>query len=962
MLRLENIIKNYEVSGASFPALKGISLAFRKNEFVSILGPSGCGKTTLLNIIGGLDHYTSGDLIIEGKSTKQYNSHDWDVYRNYRIGFIFQSYNLIPHQNILENVELALTIAGYSKAEKRKKALNALAKVGLKNAWKKMPNQLSGGQCQRVAIARALVNEPDILLGDEPTGALDSKTSVQVMELIKKISKTKLVIMVTHNPELAKKYSSRIISLLDGEVVKDTNKYSLTDEKKEKHEEFKGIKVSAKSTQLAKPSEAKMSWWDAFKLSAKNLISKRKRTLMVIAASSIGIVGVSAVLAVSTGVKSYIGSMENDMLSGNPIRASETSLDLASAIGQLTNLVKAKAVSESWRDGKLEIEYLTQILIENAKSGSIIYNNLSPEYVRYVKAMPKEYSAEVFVDYGMDFSNNIYTVSKIAETDHSEETKKYAYSLSGLKNIYTAILGTLEVDGKSLISLSNLAANFPSMFYQGLDNNEYLKSQYDKLGGEWLSDSDTDDTECIIVLNRRKKMADLLLTLNGLLSEKEFTDAIWQFIEGKEAEIKPIDYSVLLNKEFYYIPNNIGEKSGAFEKTGKFLTPYHYNYRFEVDETNKELVSGDTHISLNDSAIRKIKIKGIIAPKEGKNYGSLTSGIYFRSPLANKALVDARNSDVYKTLEGRHQKEYTNAVFINKEGKCEAEHTNLGLTYELNFVNTAVRDAKKETDKEIHTYGTVGSPAFIQANVTDPYSEKEDIGIFISSSLSARDLAGIKVSQDPSTGVMSYTTEPYRLQIYTEDFGKKDQAIRYLNAWNDENITIIDPEKGPLPPPGKEGGRIKVSYTDNLTLIIAMINNLINTTTISLTVFASLALVVSTVMIGIITYISVMERIKEIGVIRALGGRKKDVRHLFNAETFILGGLGGLFGIVITYIFSFILDIVIYANFKIPYIAQLRWYTALIMIILSIVLTAISGIIPASSAAKKDPVTSLRTE
>jgi len=1023
MLRLENIVKNYQTGKTSFPALKGISLAFRKNEFVSILGPSGCGKTTLLNIIGGLDHYTTGDLVIEGKSTKEYKSRDWDLYRNHRIGFIFQSYNLIPHQNILENVELALTIAGYSKEEKRKKALKALSKVGLKKAWKKMPNQLSGGQCQRVAIARALVNEPDILLGDEPTGALDSKTSVQVMELIKKISRKKLVIMVTHNPPLAEQYSTRIISLLDGEVKKDTNPYKLSEEKKEKFKAVETIRVGSKT--VVKADKAKMSFWSAFKLSAKNLISKKKRTAMVIAASSIGIVGVASVLAVSTGVRGFISNTEKDMLSGNPLMAAEESFDLVTMLGSVSSALQRQAVSKSIDGNYIDIEFLTGTLIQQAKQGVMISNTITQDYVDYLDEGKEKnyYIADVYKDYGFDISNNIYTEADIKQIDENDKNK-YVYSLSGLKNIYTALLDSIETTPQAdFTGLANIAANFPSVMYKGLDNEDYIKEQYDLLKGNWpkkQTDEKTAGTkekpyECVVVLNRRKKLVDLIVTLAGMLSEEDFMKVIFQFVEDKPnydiiQKISKIALDKVLGKSFYYIANGKSGHEGAFkentEGTEKQSRPFIYNYKFkeiinndkvtDLQTTHSEVGEGsdETTLTIPTQSIsgdatspREIKVVGIIAPKEGRNYGSLTSGIYFQSDLSEQMMKDVgqteesleikeSDSALYKTfvnpenwmssgiaekmILGLDANQYNSRIcFKVEDGKWSpiTESLNYGMYYKIGF--TRIRGFDKEGKAEtnpLRIYGAVGSRSRIIPHTTKTEEGEEVLDFMeVSSSANTRSIAGRKFN-DLSATEYSYEKLPYRISIYSRDFDTKEKTKTFLDEWNSDRDVVV---KGQTI---TAKDRSKVIVPDNLSVVIAMINNLITMTTVSLTIFASLSLVVSSVMIGIITYISVMERIKEIGVIRSLGGRKKDVSHLFNAETFILGTAAGVFGIIITYIFELILDITIYATYKIPMIANLKWWTALIMIVLSIVLTAVSGLIPSRSAAKKDPVNALRSE
>ncbi|MDY6141643.1 MAG: ABC transporter ATP-binding protein, partial [Bacilli bacterium] len=399
MLRLQNITKEYSVADTKVQALKGISLSFRANEFVSILGPSGCGKTTTLNIIGGLDHYTDGDLFINGISTKNFKDRDWDVYRNHRIGFIFQSYNLIPHQTILENVELALTISGMGKEERIEKAKKMLDKVGLADQYNKKPNQLSGGQCQRVAIARALVNDPEILLADEPTGALDTATSIQIMELIQEIAKERLVIMVTHNPELAEKYSTRIIRLVDGLVTDDTNPFSEEDEIKE----CKQLTQETSKEGSTKKEKAKMSFMQALKLSGRNLISKFRRTLMVCLAGSIGIIGVSTVLSVSSGVKRYISNMQDDMLSGNPVQISEQGYDLSKMVSSMTQAQKNQAIKENTKDGYVNIESLVAYIVNmsNAKDSIMVSNEIKEEYVKFVRDMPEEYRADILLDYGI---------------------------------------------------------------------------------------------------------------------------------------------------------------------------------------------------------------------------------------------------------------------------------------------------------------------------------------------------------------------------------------------------------------------------------------------------------------------------------------------------------------------------------------------------------------------------------
>ena len=462
MLRLNDIKKTYVTGDLKVEALKGINLSFRSSEFVAILGPSGCGKTTLLNIIGGLDNYTSGDLLVGGKSTKEFKERDWDVYRNHRIGFVFQSYNLIPHQTILENVELALTIAGINKEERQKRAKEALDKVGLDGLYKKKPGQLSGGQCQRVAIARSLVNEPEILLADEPTGALDTETSIQIMDLMKEVAKDKLVIMVTHNPDLANKYSTRIVRLLDGNVIEDTMPFSTEDEIKEVE------KMNADNVEVKK-EKAKMSWWTAFKLSSKNLLSKLKRTILTCIAGSIGIVGISAVLAVSSGVSDYIVSMQDDMLSGNPITIEETTLDLTSLMRNLSTGDKLD-ILENYANVDSLLEYVSKNLI--GEDASVITNDINEEYINYLKAMPSEYYNAIDYNYGINVANNIYTDFQY---DNEGQIESDTPSLTTILSMYKSLLETQP----EYQQFSSLIMSLISSMSQVLPNDEYIMRQYD---------------------------------------------------------------------------------------------------------------------------------------------------------------------------------------------------------------------------------------------------------------------------------------------------------------------------------------------------------------------------------------------------------------------------------------------------------------------------------------------------
>ena len=884
MLKLINITKDYQVANHQVHALKGISITFRDNEFVSILGPSGCGKTTLLNIIGGLDHYTSGDLFIDQISTKEFNDRDWDSYRNHRIGFVFQSYNLIPHQTILENVELALTIAGIGKEERLQRAKEVLDKVGLKNEYHKKPNQLSGGQCQRVAIARALVNNPDILLADEPTGALDSTTSIQIMELIKEISKDRLVIMVTHNPDIAKKYSSRIVKLLDGKITADSNPV-LENELIVKKEE----KVIEK--------KSKLSFWTAFKLSARNLRSKLKRTILTCVAGSIGIIGVATVLSVSTGVRTYINDMQEDMLSGNPINISETGMHLESLLSSTSSSTQTDAIKNSIEDGYINVNRFIEYLV--SQTGSLdsfrIQNEFTEEYLQFLQNMPKEYYSAIATYYGLDAKNNIYTNIRL---DGYEEEK--IMSLSSIVTTYTSMLN--KTDLKEYSSLVGMVTN---SINQAVNNNDFIASQYDIISNPEESKLAEEANEIMLVVNEDQELTDLLLAQLGYYTQEEFLDIIDDAIAGTHDSSNKdrFSYDELLNKTFIYYPNDTIFKQTDPSSPLFALNPFTYNpYADQTWENGIEL-----------------KITAILKPKEDVTYGCLSSGIYYTPALTQKIIMDNLQSQIVYYLNEKEEEAFTS---MNYNG------TNIGIIYNYSYYF----EGSEYT--ETGFVGSTSSLSSLMGTITG-----QDNPVY---TLTLRELGGCSLPSD--------------IHIYPANFELKSQVTSYLDQWNNnKNLTFDDIT---LTPEEREN----ITYSDNLAVMISLIDNMINIVTIALVAFTALSLVVSTVMIAIITYVSVIERVKEIGVIRSLGGRKKDVSRLFNAETFIIGGFSGLIGIGITYILSGIINLIVGNLANISAIAILPFYVAIIMVALSILLTLISGLIPALIASKKDPVEALRSE
>ena len=939
MLQLKDITKDYVTASETVRALKGVNISFRQKEFVSILGPSGCGKTTMLNIIGGLDHYTSGDLLIAGRSTKLYKDRDWDVYRNHRIGFIFQSYNLIPHQTVLGNVELALTIAGMTKEERTRKAKLALDRVGLADKYYKRPNQLSGGQCQRVAIARALVNDPEILLADEPTGALDTVTSKQIMDLIKEISGERLVIMVTHNPEIAEEYSSRIIRLLDGQVIEDTNPFAPEDEEAEcariaeelsqKEAEIAAIEAAASEDAKVKKTKrkkekARMSFLTAFRLSARNLISKKGRTTMVGIAGSIGIIGIAMVLAFSAGIKGFVASMQDDMLSGNPIQISETGFD-ASAVSELMSIADVED-KEKLTD-KVYITSTVEKLAEMNENLNRLFsaNTITPEYIEYVKSMPKENYEAMLLSYGIDMSLNLFTDFVVDES----ETVKH-YSVKRLIDNYTSILKKTEYAQYS----SFIPYLVPSMT-QAPNNPDYILSQYDLLGDSKVAD---EAGEIMLVLNPDEEISDLLLAIFGYYTQEEFLAIVDKAtaddpenFASKSVYREYFDYDELLGKEFVWYPTDSVFVSDSNLMLDKYLNG---TYTYDSEKSEQEKADGV-----------KLKVVGILTPKNNVSYGCLKAGIYYTEELTNHILQTNKTSSFIEYL------------------KSDSSLSELG----------AREKAFGEQTFTIPAYTMLYSYSYIYNDPTEPNDKNQPFfdGVgYISPAASASNLMGSMLgagSQDPEQTKQKNRDSLIRtlggndlankILIYPKSFDEKNLVTQWLDNWHDEDLVIY---VNGVEVPAKD--RVKVTYTDTLELIINMINTMIDVITYALIAFTSISLVVSTVMIGIITYVSVVERIKEIGVIRSLGGRKKDVSHLFNAETFIIGLLAGIIGIGFTYLASIVVNLILEPLIGYASIAALPISQAIILVVLSVGLTCISGLIPARSAAKKDPVIALRTE
>lgn len=877
MLKLVDIKKDYKVAAGTVHALKGVSLSFRPNEFVCILGASGCGKTTLLNIIGGLDQYTSGDLIIQGRSTKNFKDRDWDVYRNHRIGFVFQSYNLIPHQTVLGNVELALTISGVSREERKKRAEEALKRVGLGNELDKKPNQLSGGQMQRVAIARALVNDPDILLADEPTGALDSNTSVQIMDLIKEIAGERLVIMVTHNPELAENYASRIVRLKDGLVESDSDPYD--DETEPKQEEVR--------------ERAKMSFLTSLALSFRNLLTKKGRTILTSVAGSIGIISVCLVLALSNGFNNYIRKTEEDMLSYYPITVSESSFDLASVMTSFTSVEDMPDLSQ------LGDKVYIDSFLTGLANGMATTNNISENYVNYLEGMDPSWYSEIQYSHGAKLADNLFLQAETFPTGDNSTTELTTRSLNNLKSKYIADLMAYASQYSSLVGFADYFTNVVAVMPGTSDDSnlgygEYVLSQYDVVAGHFPENVN----EVVLVVGQNNQVTDLTLAQLGLLEEDRFMELFNLGTEDKdevEEGTDRIDYSEILGKSYTLFFNDaLYTKDESWNQMAYMSGEYAFTYQGQRQNDAFQAAEGE---GIN------LQISGILRLKEGLSYGCLASGLNLTEKTALAYIEGNRDSEIVQWMQS------DDACFSIR-----------GTTLYLMPAETeALMDA-------FTLYDFMGSNIYV-AQLPDTV---------------VKTLGG-------SDGVS-------RVAIYANDFDHKEEVLAYLDEWNNRC------ENG-----GSYGGISleegdKITYTDTVGTLMGIMQTMIDIITYVLVAFTAISLIVSSVMIGIITYVSVVERVKEIGVLRALGARKQDVRNLFNAETFIIGLAAGLIGIGIAYALSAVISLILEGLTGIAGIASLPVTSAIVMVCVSVALTLVSGLIPAQSAAKKDPVIALRTE
>lgn len=908
MLELINIKKDYETGDTKVAALKGINLRFRDCEFVSILGQSGCGKTTMLNIIGGLDKYTSGDLRINGVSTKDYKDRDWDAYRNNSIGFVFQSYNLIPHQTVLSNVELALTLSGVSKAERRKRAVEALEKVGLGEQIHKKPNQMSGGQMQRVAIARALVNNPDILLADEPTGALDTETSVQIMELLKEISKDRLIIMVTHNPELAMKYSTRIVRLLDGTIVDDSDPYTEEQLKKDIAEgtdksgtatangsaynsgvSGQGTSISVSKTQRKKKPKTSMSFFTALSLSFNNLMTKKTRTILTAFAGSIGIIGIALILSISNGIQLYIDRVQRDTLSSYPIQLQSETVDISSMVSSMTDNGGSGETHED-----MDKIYSNNIMSDmmNTMVAEVQSNNLK-EFKHYIEnggSDIKDYTSAI--EYTYDIPVNIY------KSDTSDKVTQL-----NPNTMFDAMYG-----GSSQSSMSGMSMySNSSVWSQLFDNKEILESQYTVLAGHWPESYN----EVVLVVNENNEIDDYTLYSIGLKDPDEITEMIKAMMSGKNYTLD--------NDETTYTFDEI------LNTTFKLILPtdvYSYNESKEIweDKSDNDIFMKNVVNNGTD-----IKIAGIIKPSEEAVSTSLSRGIGYTKELTEYIINGVNDSAIAKAqLADEDTDIFTGVPFDNNKD------TPITMDDVQAYLESLPSDEQAQTRMFLST-------------MTD-----EQILDMFSQSVKAQTTDATLETNKSKLGITDLD-DPSGINIYPSDFDSKEHIQNIISDYNtsqqkdgkDENV---------------------INYTDYVGIIMSSVTVIINAISYVLIAFVGISLIVSSIMIGIITYISVLERTKEIGILRSIGASKKDISRIFNAETLIEGFVAGALGIIVTLILCVPANAIIKNVTSIANVAQLPVAGGVILVIISMLLTLIAGLIPARLAAKKDPVVALRSE
>ncbi len=995
MLEIRNIVKDYETGSETVHALKGVSIAFRESELVSVLGQSGCGKTTLLNIIGGLDQYTSGDLIINGQSTKKYKSADWDTYRNHSVGFIFQSYNLIPHQTVLSNVELALTLSGVSKTERRRRAKEALEKVGLGNQLNKRPNQMSGGQMQRVAIARALVNDPDILLADEPTGALDSETSIQIMELIKEIAKDRLVIMVTHNPDLAEKYSTRIVKLLDGEIVGDSDPFDPDKEQNTAVERKSDVKKGKKTS---------MSFLTALSLSKNNLLTKKGRTFLTSFAGSIGIIGIALILSLSNGVQEYINSVERSTLASFPVSIQHETVDYTSLMTSMMNVAE---------ENKQERD-----------PDKIYTNDISTEMMKTMLSEMQTNNLKLFKEYIESNPDNI--LDCVSEIQYSYDSNLYIYRHDSNDNIIQVNPSTVmkAMMGEAMAdTMTQMTSTYSSMMgasgsqydaWEELLSTDMLKTEYEVLAGR-LPES---WNEVVLLVTEHNELSDVTLYTLGLRDQSELEGMMASVMAGESFDLDTGDlsftYDELMGLEF------------------SLLTAPDF-YQKNEDGTYSDMRGDEEYMESVLESAPALKVVGILKPGADSLISSTNSGgIGYTHALTEYMIDRVNSSDIVKQQKENPDVDVFTGIEFPKADEEEKEAMSesaamdmiMGLLSEeqLQKLNQGIMDTFTDEQKQEIQSAMMGMVSDEQMNeiimgiltpeqlqqlaamqgsaqgadmssVMEEMLTEEQTAILsaqIAASLTPEQNAEIsammnsmieptkmysvfmkvltsdqltqlmELTREPETTEATYDgnltllgvaelSEPSSMKIYATDFESKETITKLIEEYNNQKITDDEQEN-------------VINYTDYVGLMMSSISDIINAISYILIAFVAISLVVSSIMIGIITYISVLERTKEIGILRAMGASKRDISNVFNAETMIVGFSAGVIGIGVTLLLNIPINIIIENITGIQNVALLPWQGGVILVVISVLLTLIAGLFPASFAAKRDPVVALRTE
>ena len=883
MLQLRNIVKDYHTGDEVVQALKGVSVNFRRNEFVSILGQSGCGKTTLLNIVGGLDQYTSGDLVINGKSTKDFKSRDWDSYRNNSVGFVFQSYNLIPHQSVLSNVELALTLSGVSKSERRKRAKEVLEKVGLGNQIHKKPNQMSGGQMQRVAIARALINDPDILLADEPTGALDTETSVQIMDLLKEIAKDKLVIMVTHNPELAQQYSTRIVKLLDGNIIDDSNPFPDEDEAKEDDGSYT-------------PRKTSMSLFTAFSLSLNNLMTKKGRTFLTAFAGSIGIIGIALILSLSSGFQKYINDVQEETLATYPIQITKKAMDYSELL--------SKMVGNNEEDSS-----------HNHKGENKVYSgDIMGDMLVSMVSDVKENDLETFKNYIEDDANGFTKYT--SDITYTYDTPLYVFNENsangGIAQVNPSTTMT-DMGFGGMADAQESTADFMSAFSYGnssmdmwtqmLDNQDILKQQYDVLAGHWPENKN----EVVLVVDKNNEISDFTLYTLGIRDSSELSDMVSTILGGGEVpEIDKMEFSYddLLNLKFKVVlPGNL--------------------YKKNADGTYTDMSTDADFLKTAVANGLEVKVSAVIRASDSAYATTIQPGyIGYTSELANYIVEENEKTDVLKAqLDSPDTDIFTGMPFSDGKELTADDVDMDSVMQQLNASGQVTEDmqAQMASMSKDQLFEMLKGYGFFQESTATYEDNMTKLGY-------------------------SELAKPASINLYCAEFADKDEITKLIDKYNADY-------------PDNE-----ITYTDYIGIMLSSVTKIINAITYVLIAFVAISLIVSSIMIGIITYISVLERTKEIGILRSIGASKKDISRVFNAETFIIGLFSGLIGIGVTVLLNIPISKVIEGFINVSGVSALPWKGGVALVVISVILTLIGGLIPSRLAAKKDPVIALRSE